>query len=209
MERDAENEDLPSLLQQSQRMLQAELVEPGADAMLRPLAELVSSPPVTCLPDAPVRLALEAMHRKGVGSVVVTDAQGLPVGIFTRHDVLDRLALAGVSLDAPVNKVMSVNLATLPPQATAYDAVLLMVQRSIRHVPVVENGKLAGIISEHDLFKHDLFNLRRVSYQGLAKAIRKADNLDALIRLSQGIRQSGLNLLAQGMGAEQLTRLIA
>ena len=130
------------------------------------------------------------------------------VGIFTRHDVLDRLALAGVPLEVQVDKVMSVNLAILSPQATAYDAVLLMVQRGIRHVPVVENGKLAGIISEHDLFRHDLFNLKRVSYQGLAKAIRKADNLDALIRLSQEIRQSWLTMLAQGMGAEQLTQLV-
>ena len=204
MERDAETEDLPSLLQQSQRLLQAEIAMPGADSMLRPLADLVSNKRVTCLPDAPVRAALEAMHKNGVGSVVVTDAQDLPVGIFTRHDVLDRLALAGVPLDAPVAKVMSINLATLPPQATAYDAALLMVRRGIRHVPVVENGKLVGVVSERDLF-----NLQRVSYQGLAKAIRKAENLDVLIRLSREIRQTALNMLAQGMGAEQLTQLIA
>ena len=199
-----ENEDLPSLLQQSQRLLQAEIAIPGADSMLRPLADLVSNQPVTCLPGAPVRAALEAMHNKGVGSVVVTNAQDLPVGIFTRHDVLDRLALAGVPLDAPVDQVMSVNLATLPPQATAYDAALLMVRRGIRHVPVVEGGRLVGVVSERDLF-----NLQRVSYQGLAKALRKAENLKVLIRLSREIRQTALNMLAQGMGAEQLTQLIA
>ena len=65
----------------------------------RRLGELVSRAPVSCGPDTPLREALENMHRKRVGSILVVDAAGRPVGILTRYDVLGRIALGRSAAD--------------------------------------------------------------------------------------------------------------
>ncbi|QJW85494.1 CBS domain-containing protein [Ramlibacter terrae] len=169
-----------------------------------PLGELPQRAPVSCGPEQPLRAALQEMHARRIGSMVVVDAQEVPVGILTRHDVLERVALAEVPLDRPVGAVMVQPVHTLPHTATAQDAALLMSREGIRHVPVTRDGRLAGLLSERDLFA-----LQRLSLKQVGSAIRSAADLPTLRLVAQDIRRFARNLLSQGVQARQLTALIS
>ena len=173
-------------------------------SMASPLSAIVARAPVSCLPDASLRSALTTMKDLKIGSMIVAGEDGAPLGIFTLHDVLARVALPARSLDDPVSAVMSRGVFALPPQASAYEAALAMVTRGIRHVVVVEQGKLAGLVSEKDLF-----NLQRLSLHQLPHALRGAESHAALELLSADIRRLAHNMLGRGVAAEQLTYLIA
>lgn len=182
---------------------------PAADAGAQlttamPLSTAMHRDPVSCLPDTPVRAALATMRNHGIGSIIVTDSGRTPIGILTLRDVLDRVALADGVLDKPISHVMSTGIIALTSDATVYDAVLAMLRHGVRHVLVVEAGRLAGLVSEKDLF-----SLQRVSMRQLAGAIRDAQSLERLIGFSAEVREHARKLLSQGLAAEPLTQLIA
>ena len=173
-------------------------------AMTSPLAAIMRREPITCPPGTPIRTAIAALRAHRIGSIVIVDDGGAPLGIFTLRDLVDRVTPDIDALERPISSVMTSDLYSLPPLATAYEAALAMVRHGIRHVLVVEAGKLAGIVSEKDLF-----SLQRVSMRQLAGAIRDADDLDALVDFAHEIREHARKMLAQGVAPEPLTQFIA
>ncbi len=168
------------------------------------LGELIRGQPVCCAPDTPLREALQAIHQKHIGSILVVDANRQVVGILTRHDVVDRVALAQVALESPIAQVMVQPVRALTTEHTAQDAALLMARHSIRHVPVTRDGRIAGILSERDLFA-----LQRVSLQALSATARVCADTPALQLVAKQIGRFARNLLGQGVQARQLTALIS
>lgn len=169
-----------------------------------PLGQIALRAPVTCRPETPLREALEQMHAKRIGSIMVVDVAGAVLGILTRYDVLGRVALAQVPLDTPVSAVMVQPVHTLDVAATAGDAALLMSRHSIRHVPVTRGGVAVGLVSERDLFA-----LQRLSLKQVSTSIRSAQDVPTLKLVAQDIRRFARNLLSQGVHARQLTQLIS
>jgi CBS domain-containing protein len=169
-----------------------------------PLGQIATRAPVTCGPEAPVRLALLEMQAKRIGSVVVTDADGRPLGILTRFDVLGRVALAQTPLDTPIGRVMVQPVHVLDVAQTAEDAALLMSRHGIRHVPVTRGGVVVGLVSERDLFA-----LQRLSLKHVSTAIRSAPDAATLRLVAQDIRRFARTLLSQGVQARQLTVLVS
>ena len=169
-----------------------------------PLGELATRAPVTCAPDTPLREALSQMQRRRIGSIIVTEPGGVVQGILTRHDVIGRVALAGVPLDAPIAQAMVRPVHTLTVAHTAQDAALLMSAQSIRHVPVTRDGAVVGIVSERDLFA-----MQRLSLKQLSATIRAAPDVATMKLVAQDIRRFARNLLSQGVQARQLTALIS
>ena len=101
----------------------------------------------------PVYDAVYRMLTKNVGSIVITD-NGMVVGIVTKGDVLRRAFLKGVDPKSlPVKKIMSTPPVTISPAATLEEASKLMNEKRISKLPVVENGKLVGIITSTDIIK--------------------------------------------------------
>lgn len=170
----------------------------------RSLGELASAAPVTCSPETPLRQALQQMHQKRIGSMLVTGPTGVPMGILTRYDVLGRITLAQVSLDSPISQVMVSPVYTLTEQHCAQDAALLMSRHGMRHVPVTRDGVAVGMVSERDLFA-----MQKQSLKSVSSAIRAAPDVQALKLLAPDLRRLAGNLLAQGVGARQLTALIS
>lgn len=169
-----------------------------------PLAQLITKPPVSCAAHTPLREALETMHRARIGSMLVVDAAGHPLGILTRYDILSRVTLPGVALDTAIEHVMVHPVHTLTAEHTAQDAALLMSRRGIRHVPVTRNGAAAGMVSERDLFA-----MQRQSLKGVSTELRCARDLGELQVASKGIRRLTRSLLGQGVQARQLTTMIS
>ncbi len=197
---------IASLLEQSKQIIQAQYAHSSTEqqSLNSPLETVIRREPVTCTPETPIEQVLETMHRLGIGSMVITDGAARPLGIFTLHDVLSRVALQRRDLAEPISNVMTTRLTTLPPQAFAYEAALAMARHGFRHVLVTDNGRLTGVISEKDLF-----SLQRVGLRQLSTAIRQAMNLETLQQCARDIRQLIHNMLAQGVAAEQVTQFIS
>ena len=193
-------------LRQSLESLYAQYSQRVAEqqSLTRTLAELVRNAPVACPASAPLREAAQMMSDARVRTIVALDSQGAPVGIFTLWDLLRRVVLPGRPLDAPLADAMSSPLVTLPASSTAYEAMHVMAERGVRQVAVVENGRLAGVVNERDLFA-----LQRVSLRQVTEGLHEAETVEDLKRAGEDIRLLTQNLLAQGVGAEPLTRTIA
>jgi CBS domain-containing protein len=197
---------IASLLEESQRAVQSEyaLALDDESRFARPLASLIRRAPLSVLPETPLAEALAAMEAARVGSVVVTDAAMRPVGILTLKDVLARVTLAGVPLATPISSVMTPAPAALSADAPVADALVLMARQGIHHIPLVKAGKLAGVVSEKDIFA-----LRRLSVEGITSAVMRSEDLTRLPVLAQDIGDLAHSLLAQGMDAENLTAIIS
>lgn len=118
----------------------------------RPMQEIiVRRAPVTLAPEATVREACTEMRNHRIGAVLVTDAAGRLLGIFTGRDAICRMLAEGRDPGAtPLRDVMTSNPEALGPGHRALDALRLMRDCGFRHVPVVENGRLLGIVSRGD-----------------------------------------------------------
>ncbi len=196
---------LASLLDNALRDAQARSATRIAEdtSLNTPLRQLISRPAVTCLPDTPLAGVLQTMQDEHVGSMIITDTGSRVVGIFTLHDILARVALTRIDTGRPISEVMTPDPLTLPADAMAHEAALLMARHGIGHICVVERGKLLGMISERDIF-----SLQRVGIASLGQAIARATAVEQLKPLGHDIHRLVEQMLAQGASVEQLTRLI-
>ncbi len=126
----------------------------GEGAMKRRIVpDVVSDQSLVCLPQgATVREAARTMTERHIGTVLVAE-DGRLQGIFTERDVLARVVATGLNPDKTVlGNVMSPDPDTAGPQDTALDALQRMAERGYRHLPVVDDGRLVGIVSIRDLY---------------------------------------------------------
>jgi CBS domain-containing protein len=103
-------------------------------------------------PSSTVQKALELMADKEIGAVLVMEADKIK-GIFSERDYARRGILMGCSADSPVEKLMTCALVYIGADQTLEDCMAMMTDKHIRHLPVVEQGKLMGIISIGDVVK--------------------------------------------------------
>ena len=97
--------------------------------------------------------ALSLMAQFDIGCVLVTDGDKL-VGIFTERDYARKVAIKGLSSrDATVGDLMTPNVCTITPSHTIDDVMSIMTQNRFRHLPVVDHGKLSGIVTIGDVVK--------------------------------------------------------
>ena len=116
---------------------------------------------VTIAPDDSVRALLDALSQYKVGALVVSSGGGRLDGIVSERDVVRHLQTRGAEvLDAPVSSIMTVDLHTATPQDSVDDLMVLMTDKRIRHVPVVVDGALVGIVSIGDVVKHRIEELQ-------------------------------------------------
>lgn len=114
----------------------------------------------TVAPDATVWEAVALLGRHGVGALVVSDDGLHPQGVLSERDIVRRLHDRGASvLDGPVADIMVSELHCAGPDDEVESLMALMTTRRIRHVPVVADGVLVGIVSIGDVVKHRVDSL--------------------------------------------------
>ncbi len=105
----------------------------------------------TISPESTVYDALALMKEHDVGALVVT-SENAPVGMISERDYARKLVLHGrTSRQTEVREVMSTPLITVTPDHTVEECLRLMTENRVRHLPVLEHGKLAGVVSIGDL----------------------------------------------------------
>jgi CBS domain-containing protein len=133
--------------------------------------EAMRRPVVTVGPKDTVWQALEVMISTRIGAVVVAEGER-PVGILTESDVVRLLVDRGMGiaelLSVPVENVMSKPVVTCSPDDDLVDALARMLERRVRRLPVVENDRLVGILTERDLMGA-MLSLLRSAKTGEAK----------------------------------------
>jgi CBS domain-containing protein len=119
---------------------------------------------VTIEPNATLAAAVELLAEKRIGAVVIVGADRRIVGILSERDIVWALAEQGrKALDEPVSAAMTRKVSTCHERETISSIMERMTLGKFRHVPVVDQGRLAGIISIGDVVKHRLSEVERDS----------------------------------------------
>lgn len=105
-------------------------------------------------PSIMVREALRIMAEKNIGAIVVMENEKL-VGIFSERDYARKIILKDKSSKTtPISEIMTEELITVKPETNIDDCMVIMTEKHIRHLPVMEGEKLVGVISIGDLVKN-------------------------------------------------------
>ena len=112
---------------------------------------------VTTGPDKTVAATARLLNVKRIGAVVVCDAAGAVVGIISERDIIHAVAVNGErALEMPVREVMTREVTSCTADDTIATIMKTMTERRFRHMPVIEDGALKGMVSIGDVVKHRL-----------------------------------------------------
>ncbi len=101
-----------------------------------------------------VYTALNKLAEKNIGALVVTDEHGTVVGLMSERDYARKIILKGMSsLDTPVHAIMEKTLYFIQPENTVEECMALVTEIRHRHLPVLKDGELLGLVSIGDLVK--------------------------------------------------------
>jgi CBS domain-containing protein len=171
------------------------------DYLSTPVGSLVSQVPRFVEPGATVAHAARIMDEAETSSVLVSDE---PVGILTDRDLRSRVLAGELGPDTLVRSVMSRPLTTTAAGTPTYGALLLMLEEGIHHLPVVEDGRIVGVVTDGDLLRHQakgpFYLLRRV--ESLERRGALADYAEEITAMAGALFRSGLD-------ATQIARVIA
>ena len=124
---------------------------------------------VTIGPERSLSEAAKVLSERRIGALLVIDGKRPVSGIISERDIVRAIAVHGPqALDEPVSRFMTEKVLTCTGETSINDVMELMTQQKFRHVPVVEGGRLLGIISIGDVVK-----LRLEEVEGEAQAIRE------------------------------------
>lgn len=111
-------------------------------------------------PDATVFEALRLLEERNIGALLVMKGE-LLVGIFSERDYARRMILQGrTSRETPVREVMTSKVFVITPDTSSGECMMHMTDRHIRHLPVVEGGRVVGVISIGDVVRSVIYDLR-------------------------------------------------
>ncbi len=123
------------------------------------LAGKSSTAVVTVQPDATVRELLAMLAEHNIGALVVSEDGSSVDGIVSERDVVRGLHGDEHLLDSPVSAIMTANVATCEGHDRVNDLMVVMTEGRFRHIPVVKDGELTGIVSIGDVVKHRMSEL--------------------------------------------------
>jgi len=174
---------------------------PTPDPTNQPVAALMRDPPVMCSPATAISEAAARMTAVGATSIVVELGDSL--GILTDHDLRSRVIAERLRYDAPVSLAMSAPAYAVEPDRLAGDVLLEMLDRGIRHAPVVTaTREVIGVVEAIDLLAVETlssFNLRR--------AIARADSVDELAAAALGLRPAVVALHESRVAAASIAAI--
>jgi CBS domain-containing protein len=171
-------------------------------ALTTRLASLIRRAPVCAPPDRPIREAAQQMTDARVSSLLIHDDSGLH-GIITDRDVRRRVVARGHALDAPVASIMTPDPVTLSVSAYAFEALLVMSQHNIHHLPVMDDDGIAGMVTTTDLMR-----LHADNPVYLVGEVRKQESVEGLAAVSERLPPMVVHLVEADARADDTMRLV-
>ena len=128
------------------------------------VGEVMNKQVKTCRPDDTVRDAAQQMNKSHIGSLVIIDGRGIVIGIITERDILAKVVAEGLrSNDVKVKDIMTKEVIEIEKKSTLEDAAQIMTENHIKKLPVVEKGRLVGIVTATDLIMYEHSLIEKVS----------------------------------------------
>lgn len=174
----------------------------GAEVAMLKVGELLSQRPLFCSPDTPIIEAARQMRDARASSLGICEG-GRLIGLVTIRDMSTRVVAEGRDLRRPVSEVMTAGPITLAPSALGYDVLNIMLERSVSHLPVVEDGRFLGMISQADLTR-----VQAISAAGLIREVARADDAAGMARVTARIPELLMQLVNGHQRHEIITRMI-
>jgi CBS domain-containing protein len=179
--------------QRSRRLRRAARYQPAANTLLQNLRNYMSTDLLTVQDSDTLQAVADIMTRRRMSSALVLRDEQL-AGIVTDRDLRARAVAAAIPADTPVREIMTLNPQTVDGGCSLFDATLLMTRCGYHHLPVVEDGKLAGMITTSDLIlaRQDdpVYLVQHISRQEDANGIKAL--LDGMPRLVVQWNQAGM-----------------
>lgn len=173
-----------------------------ADISTRKVGDLIARAPIAVAPDTPIRAAAAKMRDAHISCLAITEGERL-VGIVTARDFVNKVLAQGIDPAAPVSTVMARDPMTLTPDSLGSDVLNRMLEHRIGHLPVVDDGKLVGMITQTDLVR-----FQAVSSALLVRDAATAQTVAELAENTVRIPRLLVQLVGGGTAHEVVTRLI-
>ena len=183
--------------------------EESGSAILRTRAsDIVKRAPITIEPTRTIREAAQLMTERRVSALLVTEpvagaSEGRLVGILTDRDLRSKVIAGALPIDDPVSTVMTPDPVTIAPDKLAFEVLVLMARRGWHHLPVVENGRLVGMVTSGDLMR-----LEQANPSYLVGEVEKQTTLEGLVACSHRIPRVVSHAVAQDATAEDVSRVV-
>ncbi len=167
------------------------------------VASLIHRTPLLVTADTRIQDAARKMKDAVTTAMLVMDGERI-LGIVTDRAFCTKVVAAGLGGDGPIRDIMSADPLTIRSDALAAEALLLMARHNIRHLPVVDEGRLLGMVTATDLIRHQSHN---AIY--LINEIHRARDIPALVTLSRQLPDVLLALVRASMTAKDVGHAIS
>ncbi|MEL7050089.1 MAG: CBS domain-containing protein, partial [Pseudomonadota bacterium] len=173
------------------------------DLMTMATKDLMTTGPITCASAIQIRDAARLMRQHDISCLPVVDDGNL-VGMLTDGDLRDRVLAEAISVERPVAEVMTPDPITIQSDALAFDALVTMMQRAISHLPVLEDGKLVGVLTHTNLIHAQ--SRSAVYMIGEIHRLKSAHEIGNIV---SGIPELLVTLVQSGATAEKIGHIIS
>ena len=166
--------------------------------MYTAVIDIMAAPVLTVPGTTTISEAARLMTDRAISCLVIEDDEVIQ-GVLTIKDITKRCVAAGLPTDSQVTEIMTRDMITISSETFAYDALMIMTRESIRHLPVMENNRIIGIVTAGDLIRQEG---RNSAY--LTGAIKKARDIETLKSSSAAVPQLQLQLVNMGATADHV-----
>ncbi len=201
------NQEFAEFIEKILRMRFSEIFHFEEDELMalfsKKVSDVIFREPVTCDPESPLKEIVSIMKEKGVGSIIVVNRKGNPIGIITHTDIIDALA-RDIPLTSGAESVMSSPVVAVDLSSSLLDAYIKFIESAVNHLAVAKDGRLEGVITIKDLMKS--FEPRS-SLLNYPKIVKKIEDLAQLEDLTKDVLSSMKNMLRSGLNYETISSI--
>ncbi len=168
-----------------------------------PVGEIATKKVMSAPQEISIREGAELMSQNRMSSLVLVDKDGIPTGIVTDRDLRDKVVSRGRPVTDGITSIMSVSLIKTEARDYCFEALLKMIRYNIHHLLVVDEGRLKGIVTNHDLMM-----MQGTSPISLVRDIESQLSVEGLIPAARKTNELIGLLLKEGAKASNITRII-
>ncbi|MBZ0156778.1 MAG: DUF294 nucleotidyltransferase-like domain-containing protein [Alphaproteobacteria bacterium] len=169
-----------------------------------PVGELATHEIKLAPRDISIQEASALMTRNRISSLVLTDSGSRPAGIVTDRDLRDKVVTTGRDIRDPVATIMSTSLVSVGTREYCFEALLQMIRHNIHHLLVMDDGKVRGIITNHDIMM-----LQGTSPVTLARDIESQQTVEGIAQVAKKVDQLVALLIKEETKATGITKIIS
>lgn len=188
--------------QRNRRLRRAARYQPEPNAMTRGVNSVMSTKLLTATPQETIQAVAGKMTAARVSSIFIIAEDNL-VGIVTDRDLRERCVAHAMPADTPVSEVMTADPDTIDVDTTLFEATLTMTRSGYHHLPVMNEGALAGIVTTSDLILS-----RQDDPVYLVQHISRQDSVAGIADLVSGIPNLMVQWVNSGIRAQQVSRIL-